>query len=294
MFLKTTLIIFTTTVITFCSSNSLPYTQLDVLFLNNLFSTNGAYNTIKTGYPESILNEDPNKEKSIKFPAIFNEQCIFECLKNPNCVRYSFVPTQNSCRLPLSQQRRKFAYDSRTANKLKDLLDIDLENCQNDIYCLDSNEKKAISGSLCDPLTTSGDKCQIKNTYELSDWTEWSSCSLTCGQGFRRRERSCFRNEFDATLNSMTRRQVANDGACQIDSKNLTEMTHVENCNLKSCQIHSEWSRWNTCNKLCDGIQSRNRSCLLDDETNPLCSSIYLNDKQPCGFINCSSLNLGK
>jgi hypothetical protein len=291
MFLKTIIIIVTATVV--CSLDSPPYTKLDLLFLNNLFSTNGAYNTIKTGYPDSILNEDPNKEKSIRLPAIFSEQCIFECLKNPNCVRFSFIPTQNSCRLLLSQQRRKFAFDSRTANKLKELVDIDLENCQNEVYCMDSYEKKAISSSLCDPLNTSGDKCQFKNTYELSDWTEWSSCSSTCGQGFRRRERSCFRNEFDVTLNNMVRRQINNDGACQIDTKSLTELIQVENCNLKSCQLYSEWSGWSACNKLCDGTQSRNRNCLLDDETSPLCSSFYLNDKQPCGFINCSLLNLG-
>ena len=291
MFLKSLLIIFTATFSSVYSLES-PYALLDLTFLNNLFSQNGLYNAIKTGYPDSILTEDPNKEKTIRLPAIFNEQCIFECIKNPNCVRFNFNSTQAVCRLLLTQQRRKFAFDAKSANKLKELVDVDLENCLNDVYCLDFNEKKLITSSLCDPLNSSGDKCQYKASYELSEWTEWSPCSLTCDQGFRKRERTCFRNEFDAIQNRVVRIEVNNDGACQ-NEDSLTEMLQVENCMLQSCQIHSSWSEWGQCSKFCDGTQSRYRNCLQYDATHPMCSSIYLNDKQQCGFSNCSVLTLG-
>ena len=287
------IIIFATTVVTVCSLDS-AFVPLDMLFLNNLFTQNGQFFVIKTGYPDTVLMQDPSKERAIKFSAYYNEQCIIECLKNQNCVRFSFNSTLAQCRIYVTQQRRKFAFDAKTASRIKDSVDVDLENCVNDLYCMDSYEKKSISSSICDPLTTSGDKCQYKNTYELSSWTEWTPCSLTCDQGFRQRERTCFRNYFDSVQNKMAREIVLNDGACLVDNKTVVEMTQVESCVIKPCLIHSEWSSWSSCSKLCDGTQNRARNCMLDDSSSPYCSSVYLNETQSCGLSNCSSLTLGK
>jgi hypothetical protein len=283
----TTLLLVTTKTVSSISDTS--FKPLDLPFLNSLFTPIGQYNVIKTGYPDSIINEDVTKERLIKIPAVYTEQCIFECLKMPNCIRYSFNAT--SCRIYLTQQRRQF--DKNTASRIKDQADVDLESCVNDVYCADYTEKNNSNIVLCDPLNTSGDKCQFKNSYELSDWTDWTSCSLTCDQGLRRRERSCLRNLYDWQHNKTVREVTSYESMCQTDGLKIVEMQQVESCMLKKCQVHTEWSVWSTCNKLCDGSQNRSRECLLDDASSVYCLPLYLNETKSCGFNNCSLLTLG-
>jgi len=85
------------------------------------------------------------------------------------------------------------------------------------------------------------------------EWSPYSECSATCGEGFKERERVC------------NNPLPANGGA---DCAALGEATETSKCNLKACPVNggfSEWSAYSTCSKSCGGgSKKRTRSC-----TNP-------------------------
>ncbi|CAB3399951.1 unnamed protein product [Caenorhabditis bovis] len=72
------------------------------------------------------------------------------------------------------------------------------------------------------------------------DWSEWSSCSCTCGDGAKSRRRECATNN------------------CQGPEY------ETEPCNLGPCQTWSEWCEWSTCSASCGaGERQRTRFCHL-------------------------------
>eukprot|EP01128_Nolandella_sp_AFSM9_P002256 TRINITY_DN1263_c0_g1_i2.p1 TRINITY_DN1263_c0_g1~~TRINITY_DN1263_c0_g1_i2.p1 ORF type:complete len:1221 (-),score=195.21 TRINITY_DN1263_c0_g1_i2:230-3892(-) len=101
----------------------------------------------------------------------------------------------------------------------------------------------------CPPLT-SVVSCNLgvcPADCEVSEWTEWTDCSLSCGGGSRDRERS---------VTSPT----AGTGA------ECPPLQDSETCNDFVCDVNCEqsvWSEWNSCSGTCDaGTQSRSRATL--------------------------------
>ncbi|CAC5418366.1 Adhesion G protein-coupled receptor B2,Coadhesin,Thrombospondin-1,Adhesion G protein-coupled receptor B1,Mucin-like protein,Hemicentin-1,Adhesion G protein-coupled receptor B3,Thrombospondin-2 [Mytilus coruscus] len=88
--------------------------------------------------------------------------------------------------------------------------------------------------------------CQVDGNW--TDWSEWSSCSDTCGGGLKLRYRNCSNPE-------------PQFGG--IDC--LGNITEIDSCNDQYCPVDgswSEWSEWNNCTYLCGGgLQFRNRTC---------------------------------
>ena len=81
---------------------------------------------------------------------------------------------------------------------------------------------------------------------QWSDWTEWSECSVSCGEGFRQRSRIC--------------REPLNGGR-----KCHGEEVEVVICQLEKCAVNGGWSNWlpwQPCSKTCgNGTQKRIRLC---------------------------------
>ena len=101
-----------------------------------------------------------------------------------------------------------------------------------------------------------------------SEWSEFSACSVTCGNGTTTRTRTCTS-------------PPPKDRGKNCSSLGTSEETKP--CFLKNCPIHgnySQWSVFSNCSKSCGtGIKTRNRKC-----SNPA---------PKYGGRNCSSVGLG-
>ncbi|XP_065060769.1 uncharacterized protein LOC135688019 isoform X3 [Rhopilema esculentum] len=87
----------------------------------------------------------------------------------------------------------------------------------------------------------------VKNEDKgFGQWTPWSECTVTCSGGTKARTRLCI------AVN-----------ATKDDCQGVT--TEVSECNTQKCPVDggfSEWSKWTTCTKSCDGgTRTRNRTC---------------------------------
>ncbi|KAK3524943.1 hypothetical protein QTP86_011490 [Hemibagrus guttatus] len=88
------------------------------------------------------------------------------------------------------------------------------------------------------------------------EWSQWSVCSLTCGQGWQVRTRSCVSSPY-GTLCSGPLRE-----------------TRLCN-NTATCPVHNlweEWSAWSLCSVSCGrGSRTRNRSCAGPENRAEVC-----------------------
>ena len=104
----------------------------------------------------------------------------------------------------------------------------------------------------------------IKLTFfkDITLWTEWSICSLTCGTGEQTRTRNCSLN---------------------CDGVSSYELFETKTCNDFICQ-YTMWSEWSNCSLTCgSGEQTRTRNCQLNCDS---VSNYDLLETKTCnGFI---------
>ncbi|XP_058944976.2 coadhesin-like [Pocillopora verrucosa] len=123
-----------------------------------------------------------------------------------------------------------------------------------------------LTGLFLIVVTVRGDSEGAALDGGYSDWSEFSECSATCGEGLRIRKRSC------------------NNPEPKNGGKNCNDLgadTDTKSCNSFPCPVdggYSQWSNFTECSISCGGggIQSRSRKC-----NNPL---------PCCGGMNCEHL----
>src|SRR5690242_6488659 len=103
---------------------------------------------------------------------------------------------------------------------------------------------------------------------QVTDWTEFSSCSATCGEGIRMRTRN-YIHEQRARLSGCTTTLIEKE-KCQADCVGDV-----------SCATTS-WSEWSECSVTCGkGYRTRNRK-FMNRMARKVCSQLDLTDKEPC------------
>ena len=108
--------------------------------------------------------------------------------------------------------------------------------------CPELKETKACNTDVC-PVD-----CQV------SDWSNWSTCSAYCGGGTQERTRSIIT-------------QAKGNG-----SKQCPELKETKACNTDVCRVDcvvSNWSNWSDCTKSCGGgTQERTRKIITESTGN--------------------------
>ena len=141
-------------------------------------------------------------------------------------------------------------------------------------------EYKDVTGAQCDQRTgfmsqyyevlyqaLNGGSCNLLNTTQrracpvdcvMSDWSDWSSCNLTCGGATQTRSR----NIIYPSLNG------------GIGCDNVTSQS--QSCNTQNCPVNcvlSGWSDWSACNVTCGGgTQTRSRNIVKTSQYGGTCS----------------------
>ena len=104
--------------------------------------------------------------------------------------------------------------------------------------------------------------------FHFSQWSDWSSCSATCGHGIERKSRGCYSNKTFAAVENH-------------HCSNMREFFEQERkCHLGSCPIDGGWTRWEVwgdCDQKCmphpdsiDPSQSKARRVRRRHCANPL------------------------
>ncbi|NXT94676.1 AGRB2 protein, partial [Anhinga rufa] len=103
------------------------------------------------------------------------------------------------------------------------------------------------------------------------EWSQWSVCSLTCGQGSQVRTRSCVSSPYGTLCSGLLR--------------------ETRTCNnTATCPVHGaweEWSPWSLCSVTCGrGARTRTRRCVAPRRGGKACEGPELQAK-PCNIASC-------
>ena len=97
------------------------------------------------------------------------------------------------------------------------------------------------------------------------EWSEWTSCSLSCGEGHQSRYRIC-----DSPAPNAGADNIWHD--CERDGSSAIE---TRRCNKHPCPIHCKWDDWVTgeCSQTCGtGTRTNTRKKLIIEEHGGTCT----------------------
>jgi hypothetical protein len=283
--------LFLALILLYSTNNKVAFTfkSYESSFLFNLFEQtgDGEYQTLKLN-DNSIMAVNRTDEIELIVPMMITEQCALECIHNMNCIRYK--TNQNDCYLYLKPNMdRESLFDSTILKEISEKIDCDLNICKQAYHCLPYDPFKMDSSKdvcLCGPLSMASDvdtNCVNQIEYTLTEWSEWSACSVDCGQGVQQRQKNCLKKQIGPNGEIISEELIDNNKwLCDNNGQDIVEF---KDCELPQCEMYSEWSEWSLCSRVCGGVHQRQRDCV----GNNLCEDYYLEQEEVCGF-SCSSL----
>lgn len=175
---------------------------------------------------------------------------------------------------PWSEWGKCDALCGQTGNQTRKQMLIGDDRSKSNPLCQRENvETKPCTGDPCPCVK--GYNC----TCDLTEWTEWSDCSKSCGGGDRQRTR-----------------QYRTDSVANCTKKDLVD---TQPCNVECCPVDgglTPWSQWSTCSKPCgSGMRERYRTCT---EPKPLCKGKSCDEpmviREPCNVEKCGTYSMAR
>ncbi|XP_054026427.1 adhesion G protein-coupled receptor B2 isoform X3 [Dryobates pubescens] len=115
------------------------------------------------------------------------------------------------------------------------------------------------------------DASPVPGDPAAEEWSQWSVCSLTCGQGSQVRTRSCVSSPYGTLCSGLLRetRTCNNTATCPVEGQWL------------------EWGPWSRCSVTCaNGTQQRTRKCSVSAQGWAECRGAHA-DARDCSNPSC-------
>ncbi|XP_069731587.1 adhesion G protein-coupled receptor B2 isoform X5 [Phaenicophaeus curvirostris] len=199
-----------------------------------------------------------NNNNSSQFTCSVLCRWLEECLQAPGARRCGFTHAGCSCQAesPPAPRRNGTRHAARTPAPPPSASDC----CPTDLHSANANEfdlPRVPHGNAVEenqkvktqwPRSADEPGVYMAQTGDpaAEEWSQWSVCSLTCGQGSQVRTRSCVSSPYGTLCSGLLRetRTCNNTATCPADSK------------------WGPWNHWSLCSKTCDtGWQRRFRMC---------------------------------
>ncbi|KAJ3609509.1 hypothetical protein NHX12_024030 [Muraenolepis orangiensis] len=120
------------------------------------------------------------------------------------------------------------------------------------------------------------------------EWSQWSTCSLTCGQGWQVRTRSCVSSPYGTLCSGALRetRMCNNTAACPGGDPGILSSASPAAICLEGQWL--EWSPWSQCSVTCSaGTEQRQRRCSSAAHSWAECQGEH-QERRGCSKPSCS------